>query len=374
MSSKCKWVRLGDYIEECDNRNKENKLNADDVRGLSVSKGFIPTKANLIDVSLSSYKIVHYDEFAYVPDTSRRGDKISLGLNREQKDFIVSSITCVFKVDNNKLISEFLYLWFSRPDFDRYARYHSWGSAREVFSFNDMCNIKIPLPSIEEQQKIVNAWQSLREVKEQNEAIATPLMQVCQSYIQEMKYKYEWVRLGDYIEECDNRNKENKLNADDVRGLSVSKGFIPTKANLIDVSLSSYKIVHYDEFAYVPDTSRRGDKISLGLNREQKDFIVSSITCVFKVDKNKLISEFLYLWFSRPDFDRYARYHSWGSAREVFSFNDMCNIKIPLPPIEMQRAIVNIYNCANEAKQIAVEADRMSREACSVLIQHVINN
>lgn len=304
MSSKCKWVRLGDYIEECDNRNKENKLNADDVRGLSVSKGFIPTKANLIDVSLSSYKIVHYDEFAYVPDTSRRGDKISLGLNREQKDFIVSSITCVFKVDNNKLISEFLYLWFSRPDFDRYARYHSWGSAREVFSFNDMCNIKIPLPSIEEQQKIVNAWQSLREVKEQNEAIATPLMQVCQSYIQELKHKCKkHYRIGNAIRLFERTNSEGKSYA--MLGLNKAKQFMPTVANTKDVDIRKYKIVSKGVFAYSGMQTGRDICIRIALYNNETPAIISPAYSTFTLDNNQdILSEYFMLLFTRTEMDR----------------------------------------------------------------------
>lgn len=237
-----------------------------------------------------------------------------------------------------------------------------------------MCNIKIPLPSIEEQQKIVNAKQSLREVKEQNEAIATPLMQVCQSYIQELKYKYEWVEIGEYITNSDERNN-GSCSLADVKGVSIEKKFIETKANMEGVSISSYKMVRPNYLCFVPVTSRNGGKITIALNTTSSNYLVSTSYEVFYVnDEYNVIPEFLQLWFCRPEFDRYARYHSWGSARETFTFEDMKHVRIPLPPIETQRAIVNIYNCANEAKQIAVEADRMSREVCSVLIQHAINN
>lgn len=105
-----------------------------------------------------------------------------------------------------------------------------------------------------------------------------------------------------------------------------------------------------------------------------QSYIVSSISAVFNVDKENILPNFLYLWFCRSEFDRYARFNSWGSAREAFSFEDMKRCKIPIPPIDVQRAIVNIYKCANEAKQIAEEADRLSREVCSALLQHVINS
>ena len=288
---------------------------------------------------------------------------------------LISSIYCVFKVSTpNELVPEYLYLFFLRPEFDRYARYNSWGSAREVFSWEDMCNILIPLPSVAEQQKVVNAWRTFREIKVQNEAKAAPLMQLCQSYIQELKHKYPMQEIGPYIEESNDRNLDGQFTEEEVRGIATSKGLIETKANLKGVSLNSYKLVKPKEIAFVPDTSRRGEKMSLGLNDSNKTYIVSSISCVFKVNENFILPNFLYLWFCRPEFDRYARFNSWGSAREAFSFEDMKRCKIPLPPIDIQQAIVNIYKCANEAKQIAEEADRLSREVCPALLQHIIHS
>ena len=167
-------------------------------------------------------------------------------------------------------------------------------------------------------------------------------------------------KIGPYIQECNERNVGGRFTANEVRGIATSKGLIDTKANLDGVSLDSYKLVRPKEIAFVPDTSRRGDKMSLGLNDSDETYIVSSISSVFRVNEE--------------EFDRYARFNSWGSAREAFSFEDMKRCKVPLPPIAVQQAIVNIYKCANEAKQIAEEADRLSREVCPALLQHVIHS
>ena len=376
MGSSCvKWVRLGDYIEQCDERNHNNQYSIEIIKGISTNKLFIDTKANLDGVPLQSYKLVSPRYFAYVPDTSRRGDKVALAFNNSGDTCLISSIYCVFKVAKPiELVPEYLYLFFLRPEFDRYARYNSWGSAREVFSWEDMCNIAIPLPSVAEQQKVVNVWRALRETKEQNEAKAGPLMQLCQSYIQELKHKYPMQEIGPYIQECNERNVGGRFTANEVRGIATSKGLIDTKANLDGVSLDSYKLVRPKEIAFVPDTSRRGDKMSLGLNDSDETYIVSSISSVFRVNEEDVLPDFLYLWFCRSEFDRYARFNSWGSAREAFSFEDMKRCKVPLPPIAVQQAIVNIYKCANEAKQIAEEADRLSREVCPALLQHVIHS
>ena len=370
-----KWVRLGDYIEWCDERNTKEMYSVDDVRGISIEKRIIDTKANMDGVSVTNYKLYRTNYFCYVPVTSRNGNKITLALNTYDATYIVSSAYEVFRVkDEVELLPLYLFLFFLRPEFDRYARYNSWGSAREVFSWENMCNILIPLPSVAEQQKVVNAWRAFREIKVQNEAKAAPLMQLCQSYIQELKHKYSMQEIGLYIEECNDRNWDGQFSEKEVRGIATSKGLIDTKANLNGVSLNSYKLVKPKEIAFVPDTSRRGDKMSLGLNDSDKTYIVSSISCVFKVDEDFVLPNFLYLWFCRPEFDRYTRFNSWGSAREVFSFEDMKRCKVPLPPIAVQQAIVNIYKCANEAKQIAEEADRLSREVCPALLQHVIHS
>ena len=180
--------------------------------------------------------------------------------------------------------------------------------------------------------------------------------------------------IGPYIQECNERNVGGRFTANEVRGIATSKGLIDTKANLDGVSLDSYKLVRPKEIAFVPDTSRRGDKMSLGLNDSDETYIVSSISSVFRVNEEDVLPDFLYLWFCRSEFDRYARFNSWGSAREAFSFEDMKRCKVPLPPIAVQQAIVNIYKCANEAKQIAEEADRLSREVCPALLQHVIHS
>ena len=375
-NSGVKWVRLGDYIEQCDERNTKEIYFADDVRGISIEKRIIDTKANMDGVSVTNYKLYRTNYFCYVPVTSRNGNKITIALNTYDSTYIVSSAYEVFRIkDEVDLLPLYLFLIFLCPEFDRYARYNSWGSAREVFSWEDLSNTLIPFPSIAEQQKVVNVWKAFREIKEQNEAKAAPLMQVCQSYIQELKHKYPMQEIGPYIQEYDERNSDEIYGLDDVRGISIEKKIIDTKANMDGVKLSPYKIFKINTFCYVTITSRNGERITLALNSDNKNHIVSSSYITFSVkEQENILPEFLYLWFCRPEFDRYARFNSWGSAREAFSFEDMKRCKIPLPPIDIQQAIVNIYKCANEAKQIAEEADRLSREVCSALLQHVINS
>lgn len=216
----------------------------------------------------------------------------------------------------------------------------------------------------------MNAWKAFREIKEQNEAKAAPLMQVCQSYIQELKHKYPLQEIGPYIEECDERNVDLSVRLS--QGIANTKVFQAPKQ--VALNSKSDKIVRTGQFGYNRATTRNGEKISIAY-RTGADCTVSSAYGVFKITNEDIIEPyFLWMWVSRPEFDRYARYMSKGSAHEFFEFDEMCRVKIPLPPIEIQRAIVNIYKCANEAKQIAEEADQLSREVCPALLQHVIHS
>ena len=148
--------------------------------------------------------------------------------------------------------------------------------------------------------------------------------------------------LGDFIQPIDERNKELKV--DYLLGVSISKQFIPSIANIVGTDLSNYKIVRTGQFAYGPVTSRNGEKISIALLRDS-DCIISSSYTVFEVtDKDQLDPEYLMLWFSRPEFDRYARYMSHGSVREIFDWDELCKVELPVPSIEKQRSIVKAYN------------------------------
>ena len=371
MINNAPMVRLGDYIEECDERNSDNALTLDALKGISTSKVFIETKANMDGVSLTSYKIVAPREFAYVSDTSRRGDKIALAFNNEKEKVLISSIYTVFRSkDENVLSPEYLYLLFNRTEFDRYSRFNSWGSARETFDWSELCRVEIPLPSIETQRALVAIYDGLQKTIAENEALIKEMESVCHAFVIDCKTKYPKVKLGEWITECDERNSDNALALDALKGISTSKVFIETKANMDGVSLTSYKIVAPREFAYVSDTSRRGDKIALAFNNEKEKVLISSIYTVFRSkDENVLSPEYLYLLFNRSEFDRYSRFNSWGSARETFDWAEMCYVKIPLPPIELQRSIAEVFNCLQESKRIVKETRELMKNLCPALVQ-----
>lgn len=361
MGSNVKWVRLGDYITQ--RREKNDSL---DLPIYGVTRdGFIPPKQKEADTS--KYNVFYLNDFVFNP---ARMEINSIYLNDFCPKAICSSLYEIFYIkDTTLLLPFYLHLFLKRDEFARHCEYIGWGSAREYCRVDDISDIEIPLPSPEEQQKVVNVWKACREIKEQNEAKAAPLMQLCQSYIQELKHKYPAKEIGPYLEECDERNSDLKIKLS--QGIANTKVFQDPKQ--VAANSKSDKIVRTGCFGYNRATTRNGEKISIAY-RTGPDCTVSSAYGVFKItDEEKLNPYFLWMWVSRPEFDRYARYMSKGSAHEFFEFDEMKRVKIPLPPIDVQRAIVNIYKCANEAKQIAEEADKLSRAVCPALLQHVIN-
>ena len=177
---KSNYKRLGDYIRQVDVRNKDEKVTR--LLGVSIEKKFIESIANTIGTDMSVYKIVKRGQFAYGPVTSRNGDKVSIALLTEEECIISSSYTVFEVTDTKKLLPEYLNLWFKRPEFDRYARFHSHGSAREIFDWEEMCNVELPVPPIEEQEKIVDTYQKIetrialkKKINENLEAQATTI-------------------------------------------------------------------------------------------------------------------------------------------------------------------------------------------------------
>lgn len=179
------YKRLGNYIREVDVRNRDLKVTK--LLGVSISKEFMPSIANTIGTDMSSYKVVEPRQFVYIADTSRRGDKIAIALLEEDNKIIVSSIYTVFEVkDKQELLPEYLMMWFRRPEFDHYARFKSHGSAREIFSWEEMCDVELPIPPIEQQQKIVAEYEAITRRIRLNEQIIAKLEETAQALYRKM--------------------------------------------------------------------------------------------------------------------------------------------------------------------------------------------
>lgn len=369
-ANKTKWVRLGDYIEVVDERNSEGIDYP--FCGINKEKTFMPTVADTNNIDNTKYKLVTQGTFVFSGMQTGRDVCIRIALQSEDKVILVSPAYTTFRVKRKHELSPlYLYMQFIRFEMDRYGWFLSDGSIRSNLDWDRFCDIRIPLPSMEVQRELVATYEGLKRLAEDNEALVAPLTEACQAFIVDCKRQYPSVPLGDYIEEVDERNTEGKYFIEDVRGISTDKTFITTKANMDGVSVLNYKVVRPRVFTYVADTSRRGDKIALALNTSSQTCLVSSVYSTFRV-VGELLPEYLYMLLSRGDFDRYARFNSWGSARETFSWEELCRVQIPLPPLEVQQSIVNLYHCIEEAKSIAREARERLTTLCPALVQYAI--
>lgn len=366
-----KKYKLGELIELVEETNSRGMYGPKDVRGMTITKEIIPTKADVANTDLRKFLVVHPDEFVFNPRT--HGKKIGFGYNNTKECFLISWNNIAFRVKSdalNTVIPSYLFLHFNREEWDREACFCSWGSSTEVFSWEALCDMKLTLPSIEQQRKYVNVYLALQNNLAAYQSKVEELKLVCDGYLDKLKSENEKLKIGEFIEQYDKRNSDNRLKLNSVKGISTEKSFIDTKADMNGVGLTSYKVVETNTFVYVPDTSRRGDKIAIALNRGEEPVLVSSIYTTFKSkDTSKLLPEYLFIFFDRPEFDRYARFNSWGSAREVFTMDDMNDVEIPIPNIYVQREIVNIHKCYIERQRIAEALKEQLKNICPVLIR-----
>lgn len=363
--------RLGDLIQLEDARNPDGRFSLADVRGISIQKVFIETKADMDGVSLSPYIIVRPDFFAYVTVTSRNGEKITLAHNNTEETYIVSSSYIVFSVAKKELLdSKYLFMYFNRPEFDRYARFNSWGSARETFNWEDFCDIEIELPELSIQQKYVDIYNAMVANQQSYERGLEDLKLVCDGYIEDLRRQMPCEKIGPYIVQIETSNGDLRYGIDDVRGVSIGKKFIDTKADMAGVDLKPYLVVGPNEFAYAPVTSRNGGRITIALNESESTYVCSSSYVAFKSANGKaLLPQYLMLFFARSEFDRYARFNSWGSARETFDWSEMCNVEVPILDIKIQKSIAEIFAVYNERKSINERLKAQIKDICPILIK-----
>lgn len=293
QSKEIKWVKIGDFIVVSDETNSRN-LDLP-VMGLNKDKQMMPTVANLDGVNLSKYKIVDKGTFVFSGMQTGRDVCIRIVLANNEKPVLVSPAYTTFLVNpNKKILPEYLFLWFNREEADRYGWFISDSSIRSNLDWPRFLNIKIPVPykdgepDVERQKDVVNIWQGLRRLKEENEAIAKPLLDLCDAKMDELKYSAPKVTIGLYLEEVNVRNSDNFYTLDNLKGVSIEKKFISSKANMEGVSLTPYKVVKPLDFCYVNITSRNGEKITLALNQSEDNYIVSSSYTVFRLKNNEI--------------------------------------------------------------------------------------
>ena len=361
-------TKLGIYIEQLDERNSDEQYGESAVVGLSTQKEIIKTKADLSGVKLTSYKLFPPKSFAYVPDTSRRGDKMSMAYNMSEETYLVSSISVVFKEKGtDTLLSDYLFMYFNRPEFDRYSRFNSWGSARETFSWDEMCDIDIDLPPLSVQQKYVDIYNSMLANQQSYECGLEDLKLTFDAIIDKYKHTAPKKTVGSIVEEVDNRNDNGAIT--EVQGINITKQFMPSVANTSGVNLNRYKLVQNGQFAYSGMQTGRDECIRIALYSGKDPIIISPAYTVLQVKDSEVLPEYVMMWFSRKESDRLGWFMSDASIRANLDLERFYETKVPVPALPIQTAIVEIYSVYTTRREINEKLKAQIKDLCPILIK-----
>lgn len=360
--------KLGQLIRSEDERNSSNVYSLDSVRGISIQKIFIKTKADMKDVSLSPYILVKPDFFAYVTVTSRNGEKVTIAHNTTDETYIVSSSYMVFSVLRpDLLISEYLFMYFNRPEFDRYARFNSWGSARETFDWDAMCDIDIDLPDLSTQQKYVAIYKAMVANQQSYERGLEDLKLTIDTQIDKIKHTAPKLSAAELLCEVNIRNSDGAIK--NVQGINISKQFMPSVADTNGVDLTKYKVVQKGQFAFSGMQTGRDECIRIALCDTEQPIIISPAYTVLGVKDQAILPEYIMLWFLRGESDRRGWFMSDSSVRTNLDLERFWEIKIPIPEEKLQIAIAELYTVYNTRKKINEQMKTQIKDICPVLIR-----
>ena len=364
---------LGEHIELRTVTNDDLLYGVEDVRGVNNLKMLMPTKADINGRDLSKFQIVYPGEFVFNHRTSRNGSKFSIAYNDGNRPVICTEDYVLFRIkeaSKKTILAEWLYMFFNRAEFDRYVITNSWGSSTEFYNWEDICSVEMNLPPLSFQQKYVDIYKAMVANQQSYERGLEDLKLVCDGYIEDLRRNTPSKKIKPYIELIETTNDSLNYNLSAVRGVSIEKKFIETKADMTDVNLAPYLVVQPNEFAYVTVTSRNGEKISIALNDSDDTYICSSSYVAFRSKNDKvLLPQYIMLFLSRSEFNRYARFHSIGSARETFDWDELCNVQIPIPDIQVQKAIAEVFAVYNMRKQINEQLKAQIKDICPILIK-----
>ena len=325
--------------------------------------GFIRPKQEDADTSI--YNVFYRNDFVFNP---ARMELNSIALNSFYDKAICSSLYEIFYVTREDIVlPEYLNMFIKRDEFARKCWYEAIGSARHYFRVGDLSQFEIVIPSITQQRKYVDVYLALQNNLAAYQSKVEDLKLVCDGYIEDLRRKMPCKKIGEYIVESSTKNSNNKIK--EVRSVSVTKEFKLTNAKVNKNELRNYLIVRPKEIAFVQTTGNE-KVLAFAYNDYDYPVVVSSVDKVFgSKDEDTLDLQYLSLFLSRKEFDRYARFNSWGSAREVFTMDDMNDVEIPIPDISVQREIVNIHKCYIERQRIAEALKEQLKNICPVLIR-----
>lgn len=355
--------RLGDFLELFNERCGVPDLTVWDISGVNSDKEFFePSKQAGSDTS--NYKIVPPDYFACNLMHVGRDVVLPIALNHSGKQKIVSPAYTVFKIkDGTPLIKEYFFMMLKSEERDRYFWFHTDASVRDGMSWDDFCDLDVELPPVSVQQKFVDIYTAMIENQHSYERGLEDLQTLCIAYIEKLRSAEPLCRIGDFIRQYNEKNTDGAITLE--QGINIDKRFItPQRSNS---NLLGRKIVRHGMFAYC--TQLNNENVAIAY-REGEDCVVSSVYDIFEIIKpSELLPEYLMLWLIRPEFGRFVYWASEGSSYEFLKYENIAEYKIPIPSLNVQRAIGSIYLSYITRKKINAGLAERIRTICPVLIK-----
>ena len=355
--------KLGELISIVDERNN---FGIKDFYGINIDKEFMPTWANTEGLDETKYKVVRKNRFVFSGMQTGRDECIRISMYTNDNPVLVSPAYTTFEITaTDKVIPLYFFMKFLSHEKDRYGAFCSDGSIRSNLDWEVFCDFNIDLPPLQIQQKYVDVYNSMLANQKSYERGLEDLKLTCDAYIEDLRRKYPCEEIGPYIDIVNESNVDKAVTY--VQGVESSSSFMDTRANMEGVDISNYTIVRNGNIAYNPSRINLG---SIALYDKENPCIVSPMYCVFKItNTDKIIPEYLMLWFSRTEFQRYTWFYGAGSVRDTFDFNLMKEVKFPLPSKEIQSSIVDIYNSYNFRKSINEKLKSKIKSICPILIK-----
>lgn len=338
--------RIGQLIKIVDERNS---FDINDFYGININKEFMPTVANTEGLDETNYKIVRKNRFVFSGMQTGRDKCIRISMYMGNEPIIVSPAYTTFEIVDEYVLPTYFFMIFLSQERDRLGWFYSDGSIRSNLDWDRFCDIQLNIPDLHTQQKYVDIYNAMVANQQVYERGLDDLKLTCDAYIEDLRRRMPCEEIGRYIERHDIRNGKN--GSKNVMGISTSKQFREPTSKVNKNELANYKVCHPRQIGFV-QTTHNEKVFTYAFNNTKEDIVVSSVNEVFSTQEDKLYPEYLCMFFNRTEFDRYARFHSWGSARETFTWNDLIDVKIPIPDITIQKSITGIYTVYNKRKKI----------------------
>ncbi len=362
--------KLGDLLELLEHTNQDLLYSVEDVRGVNNLKQLMTTKADLNGRDLSKFQIANPGEFVFNHRTSRNGEKFSIAYNDLGKTVICTEDYVVFRVkpESTKVLNAYwLYMYFNRPEFDRYVITNSWGSSTEFYNWEDLCSIELKLPDFETQQQYVNVYKSMVANQQSYERGLEDLKIVLDAQIDNVKHMAPQKHLSKLLREVDNRNGDGEIKS--VQGINISKQFMPSVADVNGVDLKKYKLVKKGQFAFSGMQTGRDECIRIALCDMEVPVIISPAYTVFEVNEKSVIPEYIMIWFLRKETDRRGWFMSDSSIRTNLDLDRFFEIEIPIPEEKVQQSIVELYAVYIARRKISDRLKIQIQDICPILIK-----